>query len=258
VTIPLFDRFDPAKGRQKGIDSKAKAAASEDMGETSRAATGPAYDSLCPPEPKFRLLRMVNAELRLALKGFHWFWYAVAVGLLVAQCAAPFDIARRFLVPASMVWPLVIWSSMGTRESRFGTAQLLFSSPSPARRQFPAIWLSGLLVAVASVSGMVIRAGIGGQWSYASTLIVAAFLVPTVSLAMGTLSGSKKLFEVVYLMIWYIGSIDRLTALDLLGTTDASITAIKFAVLGLVAAGSLAIAFITRQRQLHYCWSHRG
>jgi len=84
-----------------------------------------------------------------------------------------------------MVWPLVIWSSMGMRESHFGTVQLLFSSPSPVMRQFTAIWLSGVLIALASVVAMFFRAGIEGQWSYAAALIVAAFLVPTVSLAMG-------------------------------------------------------------------------
>ena len=252
MAVLLFDRFDPARVAHKGIRLKAKAAASEKVQETSHAGTGPEYDSLCPPEPRFRLYRMVAAELRLALKGRHWFWYAVAVGLVAAQCAAPFDTARLFLVPASMVWPLVIWSTMGTRESRFGTVQLLFSSPSPLMRQFPAIWLSGLLIAVASVCAMALRATIAGQWPYAATLMIAAFLVPTVSLAMGTLSGSKKLFEVTYLMIWYVGSIDHLTTLDLLGTIDESITAAKLAVLGLVALGSLAIAFIARRQQVHY------
>lgn len=253
MAILLFDRFDPAKAKYKKIRLNVKEAASGQERETLRAGTGPGYDSLCPPEPRFRLIRMVNAELRLALKGYHWFWYAVAVGLIAAQCAAPFDIARLYLVPASMVWPLVIWSSMGTRESRFGTVQLLFSSPRPVMRQFPAIWLSGLLVAVVSVGGMIFRAGIEGQWAYAATLMVAVLFIPTVSLAMGTLSGSRKLFEVTYLMIWYIGSINRLTILDLLGTTDESVTAAKLAVLSLAAAGSLIIAFIERHRQVRYC-----
>jgi len=72
-----------------------------------------------------------------------------------------------------------------------------------------------------------------------------------VSLALGTLSGSKKLFEVIYLMVWYVGSIDRLTPLDLLGTTDESVTATKLVVLVLIAVGSLVVAFVARQRQVY-------
>jgi hypothetical protein len=251
MAILLFDRFDPARYRHKGLSRQTKTAALAEARESSHADTETVYDSLLPPEPRFRLIRMVGAELRLALKGFHWFWYIVALGLVVAQCAAPFEIARLYLVPASMIWPLVIWSSMGTRESRFGTVQLLFSSPSPLLRQFPAIWLAGLLIAAASVCGMFLRASIEGQWPYAATLLVAALFVPAVSLALGTLSGSKKLFEVTYLMIWYVGSIDHLTALDLLGTTDESVSAMKLAFLGMAAASSLVIALVARRRQLN-------
>ena len=250
VAIVLFDRFDPAQAGRKGHHPQAKAANATSAEKTSPAVDGREYDSLSPPEPLFRLMRMVGAELRLTIKGRHWFWYAVAIGLIVAQAVAPFGIARLYLVPASMVWPLVIWSAMGTRESRFGTIQMLFSSPSPLRRQFPAIWLSGLLVAVASVGVMVLRAWLDGHWLYAATLVVAAYLVPTVSLAMGTLSGSKKLFEVTYLMIWYVGSVDHLWAIDLLGTGDESVAAAKLVILGIIATASLVIAFIARQRQL--------
>ncbi|MFH2056664.1 MAG: hypothetical protein ABIJ61_11945, partial [bacterium] len=253
MAVLVFDRFDPAKSKHKVTARKAKTTTPVETQAVTRAVTGVDYDSLLLPEPKFRLTRMVNAELCLALKGLHWFWYIVAVGLVVAQCAAPFDVARLYLVPASMIWPLVIWSSMGTRESRFGTVQLLFSSPSPLRRQFPANWLAGLLIAAVSVGGMLLRASTEGQWLYAATLLVAAFFVSTVSLALGTLSGSKKLFEVTYLMVWYVGSIDHLAALDLLGTTDESVSATKLAFLGLAAAGSLAIAFIARQRQVDCC-----
>jgi len=251
VAVHLFDRFDPTKSGLRGISRRTRTATLAEAKETPLAGIGFGYDSLLPPEPRFRLIRMVGAELRLALKGFPWFWYIVALGLVVAQCAAPFEIARLYLVPASMIWPLVIWSSAGTRESRFGTMQLLFSSPNPLQRQFPAIWLAGLSIAMASVSGMFLRASIAGQWPYAATLLVAAFFVPAVSLTLGTLSGSKKLFEVTYLMIWYIGSIDHLAALDLLGTTDESVSLTKMGLLGLAAVGSLVIALVARRRQLN-------
>jgi len=249
LAVLRFDRFDPARDRHTKIRKKTAPAALEKARRSSGAGSEIGYDSLDPPEPRFGLVRMVFAELRLALR-HHWFWYAVAAGLVAAQCAAPFGIVRLYLVPAAMVWPLVIWSAMGTRASRFGTVQLLFSSPSPVMRQLPAVWLSGFLVAAASVACAVTRACSEGQWSYAATLVVAALLVPSVSLVLGTFTGSKKLFEVTYLMIWYVGSIDQLTALDLLGTVDASITAAKFVVLILMAAGSLVAAFIARQRQV--------
>jgi len=250
TAVPFFDRFDPAKTKRRGARRKTKPVISDSRTKAPASTSELTYQKLHRLHPRFRLVQMLGAELRLALKGYHWFWYIVAVGLSAAQLAAPFDIARLYLTPLSMVWPLVIWSSMGTRELRHNTGPLLFSSPEPLMRQFPAIWLSGLLVALAAVSCMVFRASIAGQWPYATALLVGALFVPTVSLALGTLSGSRKLFEVVYLMIWYVGSIDHLSALDLLGTTYEAVTGTKLVVLVLLSIVSLVAAFSARRMQL--------
>jgi hypothetical protein len=97
---------------------------------------------------------------------------------------------------------------------------------------------------------MTLRAVTTGDVSYAVTLILAAFLVPTIALTFATLSGTKKLFEVLYLMVWYVGSIDQLAPLDLLGTTDAAITMSKLGILFLVMVVSLWAAFYARSMQV--------
>lgn len=250
TAVPFFDRFDPAKTKRKGKRRKTKPAILDTRTQVVASTSELTYQKLRSLHPRFKLVQMLGAELCLALKGYHWFWYAVAIGLQAAQLAAPFDVARLYLTPLSMVWPLVIWSSMGTRELRYNTGPLLFSSPEPLMRQLPAIWLSGLLVALAAVSCMIFRASIAGQWAYATALLVGALFVPTVSLALGTLSGSRKLFEVVYLMIWYVGSIDHLSALDLMGTTDEAVTGTKLVVLVLLSIISLVVAFSARRMQL--------
>ena len=250
VAIPFFDRFDPAKARRQAKSRKPRHRHKEKETEAPGRASVLSDIILTLPLLRFSFVRVLVAELRLALKRRHWFWYAIAIGLPVAQLLAPFNIARMYLTPAAMVWPLVIWSSMGTRERRYNTGPMLFASPNPITRQFPAVWLSGVLVALAAVGCMALRSVATGHVSYAATLVLAAFLVPSVSLALGTMSGSKKLFEVLYLMIWYIGSIDQLAPLDLLGTTDASIAAAKSGLLCLVLLISLWLAFSARKIQI--------
>ncbi len=251
MSVPFFDRFDPARDSRRKVRKKEHAKVDET--HPTASVTAPpelAYGQLSMPRPAFRFLSMLMAELRLALKGRHWFWYAVAVGLCVAQLAAPFNVARLYLTPAAMIWPLIIWSSMGSRDSRHNTSSLLLSSPWPLARQFPAVWMTGLLVAMAAVGCMVCRAAAGGQWSYAAALVVGAFFVPTVSLTLGTLTGSRKLFEVLYLMVWYVGSIDHLSALDLLGTTEEAVTGGKLTVLIVLTIACLATAFSARRMQM--------
>jgi hypothetical protein len=250
IAIPLFDRFDLAKVGRKRPRRKAKPARAAGKEKRLRHGNVRSSSLFTLPLIRFKLVRILAAEVRLALKGHHWFWYAVTIGLAVGQLAAPFEVARMYLTPLAMAWPLVIWSSMGTRETRYNTGPMLFSAPDPITHQLTALWLSGLLVALAAVVCMVLRSVQAGEISYAAMLLIAAFLVPSASLALGTVSGSRKFFEVVYLMIWYVGSIDRLPALDLLGTTSEAITGTKFFVLGLLSLIFLIAAITARARRL--------
>ncbi|MNR56752.1 hypothetical protein D3C85_1773900 [compost metagenome] len=44
--------------------------------------------------------------------------------------------------------------------------------------------------------------------------------IPTLALALGTLGGSKKLFEVIYMLWWYMGPLNHVPSLDFLGVSD--------------------------------------
>jgi hypothetical protein len=250
AAIPFFDRFDPARASLGKIRGRSKRKVKEPEATVAATYSRLPYNQLAAPIIRFSLLRMTVAELRLALKGYHWFWYVVALGLLVSQVAAPFEIARAYLTPVAMVWPLVIWSSMGTREAQHGTNALLFSASQPVHRQLPAIWLAGLLVALIAVCGMAVRSFISGQQHYTLALLVGAFFIPAAALAFGTLSKSKRIFEVAYLMFWYVGSIEHLTAIDMLGTTDESITTGKLSVMTVMTMVFLATAFASRRMQV--------
>jgi hypothetical protein len=61
-------------------------------------------------------------------------------------------------------------------------------------------------------------------------LLAGIVFVPTLALAAGTVSGSKKLFEVMYLVIWYIGPVNGLTALDYTGTSGTANALVYLAV----------------------------
>jgi hypothetical protein len=167
---------------------------------------------------------MLAAELRLMLKGYHWSWYVLAAGLVAVQLAVPYEYTLKYALPAAWVWPLALWSGMGAREARFNTQQLVFSSAYPVSRQFPAVWMAGLLVALLAGGGMLLRAVLSGDVAFARALLIGMLFVPTFALALGTISGSKKLFEVIYLLMWYVGPVNGLVPLDFLGATEAAAT----------------------------------
>ena len=196
------------------------------------------------------LTTTVLAELKIMLKGLHKLWYVVALVLIILSMALPLEVVREFIVPVAWVWPLLIWSKMGNKEIKFRTNQYVFASPNPVIGQLPAVWLAGFIVAVITGIGWPLRMLFAGELQFILPWLVGAAFIPTLALTLGVWSGSSKLFEVVYFMLWYIGPMNRVPYLDFIGTTGQRIQLqipIYFLVITLLLVG---LAIVGRKRQI--------
>jgi hypothetical protein len=246
----FFDRFDPARSRGPKSARQAERSGKSEAGPQEPSPRRLDWGEVTPVKLGFSLPRMWLAEVRLMVQGLHLSWYLIALALFIVQLTVPYEHARSFALPAAWVWPLAMWSSMGAREARFNTGQLVFSSAFPGARQFPAMWLAGLAVAALTASPMLVRALLAGEGGHLSALLAATLFVPTLALFLGVVSGTKKLFEMSYLMLWYLGAVNHLPAVDFLGVTDGSVAGgIPQAYL-ILSLALLAGAFLIRRRQL--------
>ncbi len=262
----VFDRFDPSRwfGRARKVEAQAATggafanasalengamaagvvavAPSESFARSYSAKMAPAQlTALSAADRTGAFARLFVAELRLATKGLHWWWYAVAAGLLIAQAAAPLATARQQLLGTSWLWLVLVWSAMGARETRFGTQALLFSSARILPRQILACWLAGFALAAlfGSVTGLRILATQGVP-ALLPWIGGAAFL-PSLALALGVWSGTPKPFEGILTAMWYIGPMNRVSGIDYTGSSNGPETT-HYAVMYLLSAAALLIA----------------
>ena len=183
------------------------------------------------------------------LKGQRWWWYFIAAGLIVAGLLVPEE-GRKIVLPLTWIWPVLLWSPLGAREARFGTEGLVFSAAWPLQRQLPATWLAGFVLALATGGGVGLRLAISGNWPAAGAWLIGALFIPTFALAMGVWSGSSKLFEVIYLFLWYIGPLNQTRPLDFMGAVPAAMRS-GVPLVWLAATVALGMAAVAgRQRQL--------
>jgi hypothetical protein len=70
--------------------------------------------------------------------------------------------------------------------------------------------------------------------------------VPALALCFGVLSGGSKLFEIVFLLMWYIGPLNNTPVLDYTGSTGRS-QPLAFA---LAALALLVVALLARAWQI--------
>jgi len=248
-----FDRFDstrPVRDRRR----RGAAAPEAERSAVAAAPLAPPRE-LTAPVRAFGFGSLLRAEVDLTLKGVPWPGLAVAAGLAIAGVLAPLAVGRGILLPASWVWPVLLWSAMGAREQRHGVAPLLHSSPHPLARQLFATWLVGVLLALATGSGVGARLVLAGEWPGVATWIAAALFIPSLALASGVWTGGGKLFEVLYTMLWYGGPVNRIRPIDFIGTSPENAASgawggFALAAVALLAVALLALAVLGRRRQL--------
>jgi hypothetical protein len=258
VATVLFDRFDPAREglrvRQKGAKAQEEVSSQFELSAAPGSLAAPTTLTSLPATWRARwptlLARTVLSELRLMVKGNRWWWYVVAGGLCLAALLSPADRTRQIWLPLAWIWPLLIWSPLGNRAARHRIEPIILSAAYPLRTQIPAAWLAGLIVALATASGGILRLLVAGQWTALLALSVGAAFIPALALALGAWSRSSKLFEVVYLVLWYVGPMNGNLALDYLGATDAAFANSMPLVYVLLTLLLLGFALLGSRRQL--------
>ena len=247
----FFDRFDHHATSRRGRYSSAPPEELRTVAAPATAQTDSFHLSrLAQRGDSIRFGGMVIGELKLMAKGTSRWWFLIAIGLVIAEVFSPFEVAREWLLPISFLLPLIIWSQMGTREKDHGTEQMIFSIPHPLARQLPALWVSGIAIAVACGLGLGLKSIFLGEWTFLLSWIVGSLFVPSLALAFGTLSGSRRLFESVYPMLWYLGPMNHNPYLDFVGATQDSSTLGVPLYIGLISAGLLLVALVARRRQM--------
>lgn len=228
VASLFFHRFDPSRAWSFRRASKSPAAA-----RTNGDALATAVEPRVRPSPRpltpltqgageTRFWQLVGSELRLMLKGQRWWWYVVALGLLIASAVSPTVAARDGVLTAAWLWPALVWSQMGARESRYATQSLIFSSARTLQRQLPAVWVAGFVVALITGGGYALRLLVIADWHRLLAWFAGALFIPSLALALGVWSGTSKPFEAIYTVWWYLGPLNHAPGFDFIGTTSAT------------------------------------
>jgi len=190
------------------------------------------------------------AELRLNLGGQPWWWVVGLIVLLLVSFTRSDKQALAEVLHFAWIWPILIWSQLGVRESRYFTEPLIFSTPRPLRRQLPAMWLGGVAVALIAASGVLGRLIFSGDISSILVVLVGAMFIPALAFALGVWSGTSRLFELVYLLWWYL-LVNGARSLNFMGLNEEALSlGLPFIYLGLTGI-LLLLGVIGRMRQIN-------
>lgn len=184
--------------------------------------------------------RVLAMELRRLLRGQPRWWYLGAALLVLVPAGLALtgggtDGVGRGLLSLVAVWPLFVWSQIGSQTARHGIRPQVLTSEYPVG-QLVAEWLAGCLVTIVVGSGtFVVVVASGGLTALAGVAGLVIF-PPSLALASGLWTESPRLFEALYLGLWYIGPLNGGFVADFVGVTargTALGVPIVFAIIGI-------------------------
>ncbi len=208
LTTLLFDRFDPARQRARQWTLPFKPG-------RKQPATSPVAEPDDTPRLSVTLLAplaerpgraswlvLLRAELALLVHGrSRWLLAAAVIATLLSLVAPPGDGPPVGVLV--WLWPVLLWSELGTRTRTHHTQTLVYAAPQPRRAQFWAAWLAGVTVALAATAVPGLRALLSGDGLQWLGIVVGALFAPSLALACGVWSGNGRFFQVLYLLIWF-------------------------------------------------------
>jgi len=158
--------------------------------------------------------RLVAGEARSLLAGVSRWWWAVAAGLCAVTLAVPTPTVTALLL-ASWGWPVLVWSRLGLQGRDTGVDALLGAYPA-GRARLLAEWVAGVAFTAALGAAALVRLGIAGDLGGVAAGAAAAAFVPAMALALGLVSGAPRLFQALYLTLWWC-VVNGIAGLDYLG-----------------------------------------
>ena len=120
------------------------------------------------------------------------------------------------LLSALWIWPVLIWSRLGTQRREHGVETLLGAYPG-GHRQVAAEWAAGLVLTAAVGVGPLLRMAIAADAQGVAAWLAGALFIPSLALALGTVSRTHRMFQVCYVALWYT-AVNQVAAADYMGT----------------------------------------
>ena len=145
-----------------------------------------------------------------------YLWMAI-FGLWIAQWFVSITITLSAILPALLLLGALVISSLGQREKNHGTQDFLINAPLLIKVQYPAMVLAGVMFLSLITLPSIIILLVSGQLYAAGLLLAGYFCIVNAAILLGTLSHSNKAFEIIFVIVWYMGPLSHFTYLDFIG-----------------------------------------
>jgi hypothetical protein len=168
----------------------------------------------------FAFTRLLRLELKLILKGHSVYWFIGLLVLNIMQLFISHSLLISLVLPISWLWCVVVISQLGQLEKQANTLELLTYSKQSAILPSLACYSAACILLVLASMGSLVRFTGSAEWLLLAQVIIAISFTVSLAYFCGALTGTKRMFEVLYPALWYIGPIQTALYVDFFGVNS--------------------------------------
>ena len=215
ISSLFFHRFDfrsassTKKKKKEEVSIAAARPMNKEIGLSKAALPALSFDYGIYPFVKTEFLMLIR-------QGSKWLWL-VNAGLWIAMCFVPLSFAHTYLLPVLLFLQVTRWSDLVTKEKINRVHYFAYAAYKPLQRMLPAQVLAGVILAIGLCLPVIIRCALTADYLAIVNILNGAALIVLAAVALGILTGGKKLFEVLFSFLTY-GVLNKLPVVDYLGS----------------------------------------
>ncbi|WP_448568840.1 hypothetical protein [Thalassotalea ganghwensis] len=165
----------------------------------------------------FAFTRLLRLELKLQLKSLSVYWYIVVFALNIIQLFISHQLLVSLVLPISWLWCVLVISQLGQMEKQYNTIELItYSNKSMVIQSAASCSAAWILLVLVSLGSLIRFVG-SAEWLLVIQLIIAVSFTVALAYCCGVLTGTKRVFEVLYPALWYMGPIQGALYIDFFG-----------------------------------------
>ncbi|MCE9687098.1 hypothetical protein LZP73_12945 [Shewanella sp. AS16] len=162
---------------------------------------------------------VLRAELELLFAGLSSSLSLILLSLSLAALILPLAAVQTVLLPLLALLPILTLSRFSVRDVFYGTRELIESNCSKltlARTR----WLAAVLFLLICSCGLLLRFIFERDLLAVLHLLAFILLLPSMSMLLAGCFHWRKGFELLYLLLWVVGPINKTGELDFIGVTQ--------------------------------------
>lgn len=201
------------------------------------------------PEFSSQLSPLIGAEiLMLIRKSPKWLW-GVSFCLMVAMIFVPITFAHHYMLPLLWFLQVGVWSDLVTKDIAFRTHYFTASSYQPVERLFISRIIAGVSISLLIAAPLLVRYLVDLNFHTLLNIVLGALFIILLSVFFGTLTKSKKLFEIVFFFLIY-SNINLVSVTDYFGAMHTSFS--YTGIMAILTAGLFAGSYFLKKLSYDY------